>query len=163
MNINIKIILTDIDGVWTDGGMYYDQTGNEWKKFHTYDSAGVLFAHKKNIPVGIITGENTAIVKRRADKLKIDYLFQGVKNKLNIVVQLCEDLNIKLENVAYIGDDINDIEVLKNVGISATPSSAPEYIKKFAHFVTIKKGGEGCFREFVERVLGVDENFIETL
>ena len=107
--MNIKLILTDIDGVWTDGGMYYDQTGNEWKKFHTYDSAGVLFAHKKNIPVGIITGENTVIVQRRADKLKVDYLFQGVKNKLEVVIQLCEDLNIKLENVAYIGDDINDI------------------------------------------------------
>lgn len=82
---------------------------------------------------------------------------------MEVVIQLCEDLNIKLENVAYIGDDINDIALLKSVGISATPSSAPEYIKKFAHFVTIKKGGEGCFREFVERVLGVDENLIETL
>ena len=161
--MSIKLILTDIDGVWTDGGMYYDQTGNEWKKFHTYDSAGVLFAHKKNIPVGIITGENTVIVQRRADKLKVDYLFQGVKNKLEVVIQLCEDLNIKLENVAYIGDDINDIALLKSVGISATPSSAPEYIKKYANFVTIKKGGDGCFREFVERILNIDENFIETL
>ena len=69
----IKLILTDIDGVWTDGGMYYDQTGNEWKKFHTYDSAGVLFAHQLNIPVGIITGESTEIVRRRAEKLKVDF------------------------------------------------------------------------------------------
>ena len=80
-----KLILTDIDGVWTDGGMYYDQTGNEWKKFHTYDSAGVLLAHECNIPVGIITGENTEIVQRRAEKLKIDYLFQGVKNQLRLI------------------------------------------------------------------------------
>ena len=68
-----KLILTDIDGVWTDGGMYYDQTGNEWKKFNTYDSAGVLFAHQNNIPVGILTGETTEIVRRRADKLKSLY------------------------------------------------------------------------------------------
>ena len=77
-----KLIITDIDGVWTDGGMYYDQTGNEWKKFNTADSAGVLFCKYYKIPVAIITGEETQIVKRRADKLKVDFLFQGVKNKL---------------------------------------------------------------------------------
>ena len=102
----IKLILTDIDGVWTDGGMYYDQTGNEWKKFHTYDSAGVLFAHKFNIPVGIITGEKTDIVQRRAEKLKVDYLYQGVQNKLQVAQQLCAHLNITLQEVAYIGDDL---------------------------------------------------------
>ena len=120
-----KLILTDIDGVWTDGGMYYDQTGNEWKKFHTYDSAGVLFAHQNEIPVGIITGEDTEIVARRAAKLKIDYLFQGVKNKLEVAENLCKELNISLDEVAYIGDDLEDVELLKKVGISATPNSAP--------------------------------------
>ena len=89
---NIKLILTDIDGVWTDGGMYYDQTGNEWKKFHTYDSAGVFFAHRAGIPVGILTGETTSIVKRRAEKLGVDYLFQGVTNKLEIAQGLCGEL-----------------------------------------------------------------------
>ena len=158
-----KLILTDIDGVWTDGGMYYDQTGNEWKKFHTYDSAGVLFAHKKNVPVGIITGESTAIVQRRATKLKVDYLFQGVSNKLRVAIQLCNDLNITLKDVAYIGDDINDIELLKNVGISAVPCSAPKYIQKYADFVTTKKGGEGCFREFVEKILNINDDFIECI
>jgi 3-deoxy-D-glycero-D-galacto-nononate 9-phosphatase len=150
-----KLVLTDIDGVWTDGGMYYDQTGNEWKKFHTYDSAGVLFCHQNNIPVGIITGEETEIVKRRAEKLKVDYLFQGVKNKLEVVQTLCKKLNITLEDVAYIGDDLNDVELLKNVGISATPSSAPEYIQKIASFSTEKNGGGGAFREFVERILNI--------
>jgi len=110
-----KLVLTDIDGVWTDGGMYYDQTGNEWKKFHTYDSAGVLFCHQYNIPVGIITGEETEIVKRRSEKLKIDYLFQGVKNKLEVAENLCKELNITLDDVAYIGDDFNDIELLKKL------------------------------------------------
>ena len=108
-----KLILTDIDGVWTDGGMYYDQTGNEWKKFHTYDSAGVLFAHQNEIPVGIITGEDTEIVARRAAKLKVDYLFQGVRNKLEVAENLCKELNITLEDVAYIGDDLGDVELLK--------------------------------------------------
>ena len=90
----IKLILTDIDGVWTDGGMYYDQTGNEWKKFHTYDSAGVLFAHQMNIPVGIITGETTEIVKRRAEKLKVDFLYQGVRNKVEVACEICRQLGI---------------------------------------------------------------------
>lgn len=151
-----KLILTDIDGVWTDGGMYYDQTGNEWKKFNTYDSAGVLFAHACNIPVGIITGENTDIVKRRADKLKVDYCFLGIKDKLRVVKHLASQLNLSLEEIAYIGDDINDIKVLQSVGLSGVPSSAPEYILRYANIPLKKKGGDGVFREFVEYILGQD-------
>ena len=154
---NIRLILTDIDGVWTDGGMYYDQTGNEWKKFHTYDSAGVLFAHKHNIPVGIITGENTEIVKRRANKLHIDYLFQGVEDKLATAILLCNNLNIELNDVAYIGDDIGDVALLKVVGIKGVPASAPEYIKKLGNISLTKNGGEGVFREFVEKILNIND------
>lgn len=149
-----KLILTDIDGVWTDGGMYYDQTGNEWKKFHTYDSAGVLFAHRLNIPVGIITGEDTAIVRRRADKLKVDYCCLGVKDKVSCVQKICEERFIKFEEVAYIGDDLNDIALLKRVGLSAAPFSAPNYVKCLVNIITNKRGGEGAFREFVERIIG---------
>ncbi|HBH08616.1 MAG TPA: acylneuraminate cytidylyltransferase [Rikenellaceae bacterium] len=151
-----KLILTDIDGVWTDGGMYYDQTGNEWKKFNTYDSAGVLFAHQNNIPVGILTGETTEIVRRRADKLKIDFLYQGVMDKMLMADKICKQINCELSDIAYIGDDMNDISLLKAAGISACPSSSPEYIKKYAQFVTNKKGGEGAFREFVERILKIE-------
>lgn len=157
-----KLILTDIDGVWTDGGMYYDQTGNEWKKFHTYDSAGVLFAHKAGIPVGIITGEETAIVQRRVDKLKVDYLFQGVRDKLSVAESLCRNMQISLDDVAYIGDDINDIALLKSVGVAATPKNAPAYVQGIVDFVTEKRGGEGAFREFVERVLS-EHLSLETL
>ena len=152
-----KLILTDIDGVWTDGGMYYDQTGNEWKKFHTYDSAGVLFAHQRGIKVGIITGEKTNIVARRAEKLKIDYLFQGVHDKLQVVGLLCEELDISLSDIAYIGDDLNDIQLLKRVGIAGVPASAPGYIRSLSSFPLEKGGGEGVFREFVERILGITE------
>lgn len=151
-----KLILTDIDGVWTDGGMYYDQTGNEWKKFHTYDSAGVLFAHQANIPVGIITGEETEIVKRRAEKLHIDYLYQGVSDKLIFAEQLCQKMCISLQEIAYIGDDINDAELLKAVGIAGVPSSAPDYIRSLATVILTRKGGEGVFREFVEAILHIN-------
>lgn len=149
-----KLILTDIDGVWTDGGMYYDQDGMELKKFHTYDSAGVMFAHHLGIPVGILTGENTNIVKRRADKLKVDYLYLGCKDKVAIAEDLCSQLGIAMAEVAYIGDDINDMALLKKVGWAGVPSSAPEYIITLSNVRLTKKGGEGVFREFVENLLG---------
>lgn len=152
-----KLILTDIDGVWTDGGMYYDQEGIELKKFHTYDSAGVLFAHYLNIPVGIITGENTSIVKRRANKLKVDYLFLGCKDKLTIANDLCKELGIKISDIAFIGDDLNDLKLLEQVGWSGAPSTAPEYIKNIVNIKLSKKGGEGVFREFVENIIGNEQ------
>lgn len=158
-----KLIITDIDGVWTDGGMYYDQRGNEWKKFNTSDSAGVLFCKKINIPVCIITGENTEIVKRRADKLKIEFLYQGINNKLQVAQDLCENLKISLSEVAYIGDDIGDIALLKAAGFSAAPANASNYIKDIVHYVTKLKGGEGAFREFVEHILSQEDKLEEVL
>lgn len=148
-----KLVLTDIDGVWTDGGMYYDQTGNEWKKFNTSDSAGVLFLRNLNIPVGIITGEDTEIVKRRGEKLKVDHLFLGVKNKVAVIDNLLNKLNIGWQDVAYIGDDINDLNTLKKVGYACAPANAPSYIKTEVDYVTKTKGGDGAFREFVEHIL----------
>lgn len=157
-----KLILTDIDGVWTDGGMYYDQTGNEWKKFNTSDSAGVLFAHRLNIPIGIITGEETQIVARRSDKLHIDYLFQNSKDKLSITQTLCEELHITLKDVAYIGDDIGDMSLLKQVGYAGVPASAPDYVRALGNVPLTKKGGEGVFREFVEKIIG-EERIMDIL
>jgi 3-deoxy-D-glycero-D-galacto-nononate 9-phosphatase len=145
-----KLILTDVDGVWTDGGMYYDQTGNEWKKFNTSDSAGVLFAKQLGIEVGILTGENTNIVSRRASKLGIVLLFQGVKHKLEVAERLCIDRGISLSEVAYIGDDIIDVPLLRAVGWSAAPANSPNYVKEQVKYVTKVNGGEGAFREFVE-------------
>lgn len=158
-----KLILTDIDGVWTDGGMYYDQTGNELKKFNTYDSAGVLFCKLNNIPIGIITGETTKMVENRANKLKVDFLYQGVDRKLETIMSLCDKLQISLDDVAYLGDDLNDMELLQNVGFSGAPSSAPSYIKELVDIVLGKKGGEGVFREFVEFILVENDRMKETL
>lgn len=157
-----KLILTDIDGVWTDGGMYYDQSGNEWKKFNTADSAGVILAHKLKIPVGIITGENTEIVKRRALKLKVDYVFQGVEDKLSVALNLANQLDIHMDDIAYIGDDLGDIALLRQVGFSAAPYNAPIYIKDLVHFHLKRCGGEGAFREFVEKmVIDAGYNLLE--
>lgn len=148
-----KLVITDIDGVWTDGGMYYDQTGNEWKKFNTSDSAGVLFLRMMQIPMAIITGEDTEIVARRARKLKIERVYQGIKNKVAVAESLCIEMGIGLHEVAFIGDDLGDLPLLKRVGLAACPANAPAYIQKHARIVTRSRGGDGAFREFVETML----------
>lgn len=148
-----KLVLTDIDGVWTDAGMYYDNTGNELKKFNTADSAGLIFLRHLNIPIGIITGEDTKIVERRAAKLNIDLLYQGIKDKVAVAETICNELGISLEDVAYIGDDLGDYQLLKKVGVAGAPHNASDYIKDVAQIVTSKSGGDGAFREFVETIL----------
>lgn len=155
--MNIKLVITDIDGVWTDGGMYYDNTGNEFKKFNTSDSAGILFCKKLGIKTAIMTGESTEIVARRANKVKVDYLYQGVQNKLKLAEELVKELGISWSEVAYIGDDINDILLLQKVGFAGCPANAPTYVKKHAHFLGKKSGGTGAFREFVEEFLGEEQ------
>ena len=163
INFLPELILTDIDGVWTDGGMYYDQTGNELKKFNTYDSAGILFSKMNDIKTGIITGEQTDIVTFRSRKLKVDYLFQGVRDKLTTVEKLCKEIEVPMERVAYLGDDINDIKLLQRAGFSACPASAPHYIKEIVDVVLSQRGGDGVFREFVEYILIANNKLEETL
>lgn len=148
-----KLVMTDIDGVWTDGGMYYDRSGNELKKFNTSDSAGVLFLRALEIPVAIITGEKTEMVQARAKKLRVDHLFQGVHNKVAVADELCTKLGISLEETAFIGDDLNDMTLLRKVGVSGCPNNSPDYVKQIVDLVTAKSGGQGAFREFVESVL----------
>ena len=115
MKKKIKLFITDCDGCLTDGGMYYDELGNEWKKFNAKDGMGFKILRQNNILTGIITGENTHIVERRAEKLKLDELYQGVTNKSEILDKLVEKYNLSYEEVAYVGDDINDIAVLEKV------------------------------------------------
>lgn len=158
-----KMIISDIDGVWTDGGMYYDELGNELKKFNTSDSAGVLFSKIVKIPVAIITGEKTKLLERRIAKLKIEHLYMGITDKLSCAKDLCSQFNISLSDIAYIGDDINDIELLQNVGLSACPSNAPSYIKKICDWNIDTKGGDGAFRAFVEKILATNNLLVEVL
>ncbi|MFA5418066.1 MAG: HAD hydrolase family protein [Bacteroidales bacterium] len=162
--MKIKLVITDIDGVWTDGGMYYDQTGNELKKFNTTDGAGILFLRLLGISTAILTGEHTDIVKKRAEKLKVDHLFMGVQNKLKVAEQLCEKLGLSLaEEVAFVGDDINDVPLLNAVNCSAVVANSPDYVKSEAQWVLSKSGGEGVFREFVERILSENNLLTEAI
>ena len=148
-----KLFITDIDGVWTDGGMYYDQTGNEFKKFNTSDSAGVLFLNYLDIPLAIITSEITKIVERRAQKLNIAHLYQGVKDKVGKAQDICKVMGVQMNEVAFIGDDLNDIPLLKTVGFPGVPANAPGYVKKYSKYDLKISGGDGAFREFVETIL----------
>ena len=149
----IKLFITDVDGVLTDAGMYYSESGDELKKFNTRDGKGIELLRNANIKTAIITSEDTKIVSKRAEKLKIDYLFQGEKNKLDKVKELCEKLQISLNEVAYIGDDINDLEPLKACGLTASPADAMQEVKKCVDIVCQKRGGFGCVREFAEIIL----------
>lgn len=155
-----KLIITDIDGVWTDGGMYYDEAGNEFKKFNTSDSAGILFCKRLKIPVAIITGETTKMVKRRAEKLNVDFLFMGVQEKLQCALDLCNSISINLSDVAFIGDDLYDMKLLQSVGLSACPANAPLYVKEICQWKLSIKGGEGAFRAFVEEIL-IQNNLLQ--
>jgi len=150
----IKIFLSDVDGVLTDAGMYYTEGGDEFKKFCAYDGMGMQLLQKSGIKVGILTTEDKQLNRRRAQKLKLDFDFHGSKNKLQIVKALCKSENITLNEVAYIGDDVNCFELLSNVGIAACPGNAMKKIKSIPNIIQLsKKGGEGVVRELVELIL----------
>jgi len=151
----IKLVLSDVDGVLTDGGMYYSESGGELKKFNTHDGMGFQILREKGIKTGIITSEHTQIVENRAKKLQVDHLVQGKQGggKLTAVEEICKKESILLENIAYVGDDINCLELLSNVGLAACPSDATDMVKNIPGILTLSKnGGEGVFREFVEYI-----------
>lgn len=148
-----KLVMTDIDGVWTDGGMYYTAEGDAMKRFSVKDGWGVSFLRRLGIPVAILTGEDMQIVRRRAEKLGIAHCYLGVKDKVAQAEALCRELGIGLDEAAFIGDDLNDLPLLRKVGFSASPANTPDYVKREVHYVTRVRGGEGAFREFVEKLL----------
>jgi len=151
----IKLFMTDVDGVLTDGGMYYSEDGGEWKKFQTHDGKGLEILRKAGIQVGIITSENTKIVEKRARKLKVDHLFQGAgDSKFQIISRLLEEHGFSFEDLAYIGDDINDLELLTAAGVKACPANAMAKIKAIPGIIKLEKsGGQGAVREFVHYLM----------
>jgi YrbI family 3-deoxy-D-manno-octulosonate 8-phosphate phosphatase len=152
----IKLFLSDVDGVLTDAGMYYSESGDELKKFNTHDGMGFKLLREAGIKTGIITSEETRIVENRAKKLQVDYLFQNKREggKLAIAKEICEKEGISLDEVAYIGDDINCFELLSSVGLSACPCDALQKIKAIPNILILeRKGGEGAVRELVDLLL----------
>ena len=151
----IKMFLTDCDGCLTDSGMYYSENGDELKKFNTRDGRGFQMLRENDIITGIVTSEDRELNRRRAEKLKLDILVGGCKDKLAAISDLCRQRGVDLKNVCYIGDDLNDLEVLEAVGFGCCPSDAVEQVKHIASFVTESKGGQGVIREVAELVLDV--------
>lgn len=150
----IKMFLTDCDGCLTDCGMYYSEKGDELKKFNTRDGMGFDLLKKQGIITGIITSENVDLNRRRAEKLKLDILEAGCKDKAEAIRKYSEQYGIALENVCYIGDDINDIEAIKMVGLGCCPADAMQEVRVMADYVARAKGGEGVIREVVNSLEG---------
>lgn len=149
----IKMFLTDCDGCLTDGGMYYSEKGDELKKFNTRDGMGFALLRQNGIITGIVTSENVDLNRRRAEKLKLDILEADCKDKLSTIKRICDEWGIALDNVCYIGDDINDVEAIKAVGYGCCPADAMPEVKAVAKYVSKANGGEGVIRELVHVVL----------
>lgn len=152
----IKLVLTDVDGVLTDGGLYFSESGDQFKKFHVHDGVGFLLLNQAGLKTGIITSENLQLVKLRAQRIHPDHLYMGVgfEEKLTTAEAICQLENISLNQVAYIGDDVNCIHLLSKVGFAACPADAVEAVRSLPGiFILQKAGGHGAFREFSEIIL----------
>ena len=149
----IKLVLTDVDGVLTDGGMYYTTEGDIMKKFHTRDGMGVTLLRKYNIPTILITKEKTKMVKQWAAKMKVEKLYDGIIKKNMILDKVCKTFNLKSDEIAYIGDDVNDVPLLKVVCLAVTPNDGTKEAKSVSHYICKLKGGEGAFREFADLII----------
>jgi YrbI family 3-deoxy-D-manno-octulosonate 8-phosphate phosphatase len=149
----IKLLATDVDGVLTDAGAYYSENGLELKKFSIRDGMGMSLLKKAGFKVAIVTTEKTKIAEIRATRLGIDDIYQGVTHKIEAIEDLMKKYSLHWDEVAFIGDDINDIPVLKKVGFAAAPANATSLNKKVAHFVTKANGGQGCVREICDLLL----------
>jgi len=150
---NVKLVLTDVDGVLTDGGMYYSKDGDIMKKFHARDGMGVTLLRKSGIPTIIVTKEKNSIILQWSKKMKIKKLYDGILDKEKILQKICITNNLEPNQIAYIGDDINDLGLLKKVGLSATPNDGILEAKKLSKYVCKNNGGSGAFRELADLIL----------
>ena len=150
----IKLLILDVDGVMTDGGMYVSENGDQMKRYNTQDGMGIMHVTKAGFQVGIISsGFTNNMVQKRAELLGIQNCYVGRDPKLEILKDWCQKLNFNLEEVAIIGDDINDVEVMKNIGLAVCPANAVNSVKTQCHIILSKKGGDGCVREFIDNYL----------
>lgn len=149
----IKLLLTDIDGVWTDGGLYYTVEGQNMLKFNVKDGMGVNLLRLKGIETGIITGNASEVVLTRAKKLKLEIINIGIPDKIIVYEKILADRNLKDENIAYIGDDVNDLELISRAAITAAPCDAMPVVLGAVDYICERKGGDGSFREFAELIL----------
>ncbi len=153
---NIKLVLSDCDGVLTDTGVYFSKAGEVMKRFSIRDGMGTELLRTAGIETGYITGETSPGLKKRADKLKIKHLYLGVDNKSAELKKILSKTKFSAGQLAYIGDDVNDLEILSNIGkagLTATPSDGMPVVKKSVHYICKVRGGQGAFRDFADWIL----------
>lgn len=149
----IKILVMDIDGTLTNSMVYYSANGEELKSFSIRDGMGIELLHLNNIKTAILTSENSKIIVARATKLKIEHIILGSRNKKQDLINLANSLNLELENIAYVGDDVNDLQAMQIAGFSACPSNSVKHIKEIADYISDFRGGEGAVRDICELIL----------
>ena len=150
---DIKLIIIDVDGTLTDSGIYYDETGNELKRFSTRDAAGFFAARAAQIKTMILTGRECKATIRRMEEMKVDYIFQNVSNKKQFLIQFMQNNNIDKSQIAYIGDDINDLEIMKLVEFVGCPADSCEEVKNLSNYISKMNGGYGAARDVIEYIL----------
>lgn len=147
----IKMIILDVDGTLTDGGVYITESGEQFKKFHARDGLGVRKTIKSGVDVGIISHSmSDGMVRKRAEMMDIKRCYVGNSPKLEILTEWCKELSLSYDEIAYVGDDINDVDIVQAVGLTACPSDASEAIKDMCNVVLSRRGGEACVREFLD-------------
>jgi 3-deoxy-D-manno-octulosonate 8-phosphate phosphatase (KDO 8-P phosphatase) len=155
----IKLILTDCDGVLTDGSLYYTADGEAAKVFHLHDGLAFKLARQAGLKTGIISGRESAALERRARELNVDYLYHGNDAKLAAYEEILTTENLRDEQIAYLGDDLHDLGLLHRVGLAIAVADAVAEVKAAAHFVTERNGGRGVFREAVELILKAQDQW----
>lgn len=154
----IKLAVFDVDGVLTDGRLYFLEDGSEFKTFNTLDGQGIKMLIASGVTTAIISGRKTPVVERRAKNLGIEHLYQGREDKLVVLDQLLSTLGLTYEQVAYLGDDLPDLPVIRRVGLGMAVANAASFVRQHAHGITQARGGEGAAREFCELILSAQGN-----
>jgi len=161
--VSIELIVLDVDGTMTDSRITYSENGDEIKSFNVKDGLAIASWRKLGKQVAIITGRSSAIVARRAKELRIEHFYQGIDNKKEVLETLLEKLDLTMDNVAAIGDDLNDLSMLKAAKVSFVPRDASAYVDKIATVILTKKGGDGAVREMIEYLIndeGLEEKYL---
>lgn len=158
--LKIKLVAFDVDGVMTDGGMIYDQNGLQYKIFNTKDGQGISMLVKSGIKTAIITAKESSAVMHRFNDLGMTKLYQGQKNKLLALKEMLKEFNLDASEVAYMGDDLPDLAVLKEVGLACCPVDAVKEVKEVCHFVSTRRGGRGAVRELTDLIYNVQKSSV---
>lgn len=163
MEDKIKVVFTDVDGVWTDGKLHYTESGIVFRSFHVWDGQGASMLMKSGITMVVLTGEDTPDIKKRFNDLKVKYIYTKLRNKLFIAEEVLKKLDLSFAEAAFIGDDLSDLPLLRRVAIGAAPAGVSSELANEVSWNLSRKGGEGVFREFAEMILKYNEDWDDYL